>query len=716
MAGSMIKDRQWVKKAFIVLQSDLDKYAQAKRYHSTANDKFTDTTPGGNFAINPLPQFTRYCDPRAPGFFSKNMQDPTGRRGRGMGTYYSEAIDDNQQLINIRAGVAQFNSLSTFFTGFYSSDAGALARTGRAPSVFYTLGKAAGFVVSIMSWKLLAITLVGTGLRYALQKPSSKFYYLKPTMPLYWNAVTSMVNQYAVNAGIVPRVGGSDQQSLNGNYEFTKEDLERMHRMMPDIFRANGGIDVYAMSTRAQRLAIKRNNWLKQAMNQLTNETLAQKLTRLYNKAIVDDRTVTFDSYLQRWSDTGAASVKNKDNTERDTSNEAIQVDANGNRVEDDGFLNFLDSELDDGSQFVTFRVNPTGTMSESWSSSVGESEIQNKINQISAQARQTKFNIANGNIGDGVVMGSIQAAVGAAKDFVSGVGASLNISGLATLGGAAFADIPKVWQGSSVQLTHTSYTIDLVSPYGNPISRLLDIYIPMFCLMALAMPLSTGKQSYTSPFLVELYDQGRCVTRLGMVTNMQATRGTGSLGWNAEGHALGVSISFTVEDMSTIMSMPISQGFSFGKLARGAVGAVLGTGGGAVAGGAAGGAAGFIGGGLAGGVVAGAPGAAGGAALGSTAGTAVGTVVGAGAGAVLGAGLAMGTFDDDNKFTEYMNTLAGMSLYDQIYVVPRAKLALTRQFEDARAWVSTAHIAQFMGDMLPGRIVSGLWQGTSRQ
>lgn len=55
-----------------------------------------------------------------------------------MGRKYSEAIDDNGQLIHMRFGLPQFNSLMTFFTGFYDSGASILSRTGRSPGFFTT--------------------------------------------------------------------------------------------------------------------------------------------------------------------------------------------------------------------------------------------------------------------------------------------------------------------------------------------------------------------------------------------------------------------------------------------------------------------------------------------------------------------------------------------------------------------------------------------------
>jgi hypothetical protein len=105
------------------------------------------------------------------------------------------------------------------------------------------------------------------------------------------------------------------------------------------------------------------------------------------------------------------------------------------------------------------------------------------------------------------------------------------------------------------------------VSPYGNPISQLLNLYIPLSMLLAGALPLATGKQSYTSPFLCQLFDKGRCQTRLGIIDSLSITRGTGNLGFDNEGHAMAIDITFTVKDLSSIMYMPIAEGFSLNPL-----------------------------------------------------------------------------------------------------------------------------------------------------
>ncbi len=680
----LAKDTTWIRNSFAVPASELSAGSKGdlgRRIFTTASHKFTDTTLGGNFAINPPPQFTRTAD----------IRPATNRLANspGMGRYYSEAIDDNSQIIYMRMGVPQFNSLTTFFTGFYNTGAGQLARTGRGTGVFYALGRAAGFVVSIMNWLPLAVHLLGVGWRFFMGKPSSKFYYLKPTMPLYWNAVQTIVNQIAVNRGIVPRLGSGGtvagpqgNTDLSNSYSFDTSTQALFYQNSPDIFTSSGTVNVYAMATRAQRLQYKQYNAIEQAASEQELD-LVTAFTNVIGQTF-SDKLPDFAAYLGKWAGTASAdgttstggsswaqpaqasSTTDSDSSSgstagsTDSSVEALITSATAG----DGFGDFFKAEAEDGSQFAAFRVNYTGSVGESFSSSVVDSDIANKMNSMSSSSRSTKFDFAGGDIGDGMLATAAKAIGGAVADFASGVAASLQVSGLAALAGAAFVDIPKHWESSSATLPRSTYTISLVSPYGNAMSQLMNLHIPLAMLLAAALPLSTGKQSYTSPFLVELYDKGRCQTRLGIIDSLSVTRGTGNLGFTNEGHALAMEVTFSVLDLSSIMHMPISEGISF-------------------------------------------------------AGAAVAATVGAIAGGPIGAAaafgieqIASGTFDEDTYFTDYMAILGGMGLADQIYPWRKYKLNLTKRMTNFSTWASWAHWNSWLGNTPPGRLVSMIYKG----
>lgn len=663
---ALVSDNTWVSASFLVAQADLTAIDQSNRFFSEAMNKFTDTKPGGSQAINPPPQFTRNADIRVTGKLHGSD---------GMGRYYSDAIDDNAQTIYMRFGVPAFNSMTTFFSSFYSPQAGQLARTGRASNVFYNFGKAAGLIVQVLNWQLLAVHLLGVAAKYLAQVPSSKFYYMKPTMPLYWNAVQTMVNQIAVNRGIVPRIGSTDAATGNlndigGGYDtWSDADRQKLGSIFPSVFDATSGqIDVYAIATRAQRLERTRmKTWTSVANGDVTD--LGAMVTSVTNEHYSPSaNTSGYQTYLSNWlatttstpsatsdaTTTGSAAASTSNEIDDTTESIADSVDNNPS------FWSFLEAEIEDGSAFAGFRVNYTGAMSESFANSFGESDVASKINSASASARNMKFDLAGGNLGDGILAKTAEGIMGAAKDVASGLLDSVGASGLAALGGSAFVDIPQNWQQATANLTSMSYTINLRSPYGNPMSQMINLYIPLAMLLAGALPLSTGMHSYTSPFLCELYDKGRCQTRLGMIDSISITRGVGNLGFNRDGNAMGIDVTFTVKELSTILHMPIAQGMSV--VGAGALAAV--------------------------------------STLGSTA---LDSLVAAGTN---------GFFDDDSLFSDYMAVLGAMGINDQIYGWRKFKLNLTRSITNAKSFVGKDHMASFLGNTVPGRIMNIFYKG----
>ena len=131
-------------------------------------------------------------------------------------------------------------------------------------------------------------------------------------------------------------------------------------------------------------------------------------------------------------------------------------------------------------------------------------------------------------------------------------------LTGLLTVAHGSVVDIPEVWENSSSSVGDVTYQLQLRSPYGNDFSLFQDIIVPMAFLFAAAVPLASGKQTHVSPFLCEAYSRGRQTVRLGMFTNLTFTRGVGNMGWRADGRPMAVDVSFTIKDLSTVMTMPL--------------------------------------------------------------------------------------------------------------------------------------------------------------
>jgi len=455
------------------------------------------------------------------------------------------------------------------------------------------------------------------------------------------------------------------------NNGLSASEFEVLNRLLPDVMTSDGGIDVFAISTRAQRLAnahFKRLNEIEKSSRGASKEafdaavmdyletgfnpnppsnhrSLPEYLNTFYANGNIGKGVGADDPQadIEANTEEGAASAPVHDKV-------AAKAMASGSievaRVwNDPSMKDYFDGELADGAAFVSFAVDHEGAVSESFSNSFKSSDVADKLNSVSSSGRSAYFNMAGGNIGDNVVAQGIESFVGGVKSFVQGALNSVGLGGLSALGGAAYVDIPEFWDNASAELPKSNYTIKLASPYGNKLSILLNIYLPLCMLLAGALPRTTGKNSYTSPFLCSLYAPGRNVIKLGMIDSLSITRGDDSMGWSADGLPTSVEVSFSVVNLSKIMHVPVAE--------------------------------------LAGPTDA----------------------------------LKLSMLDEDTPLTDYMAVLGGLSLYDQYYVEPRLKLAWRNQIADFERWFSMSHFAShFAGtETMANRVIGAVYRSSDR-
>lgn len=562
-----ITDASWIKESSTAT-IEFDGDDKKTRFYSTADFKFEDTTVGGNWAINPLPQFTRYADPRCKGLIQgrTTVGINTSSASIGMGHYYSEAIDDSKQTIHMRFGVPEYNSLIGFFTGFFDGATAQAARTGSYIEQFtYTIGRVAATVLNIIYWPLFAVHSIGYALRFFMGKPASKYYYLRPTMLNYWTAVTTMLNQIAVYKRMLPI--NPDAAFPTKETQIDSNTHSALQALLPGIYSETSFIDVYKIANKAQKIQMYVNKTIDDATAGMgPGERIAWAKEKgsnawLSDPGMPDSLTTAF----ARWASSEFGKATKEDDTEiirsyrtpTPTGTNSVTLDVEGKKSFPQAVDDALKAEWNDGSAFATFRVDYTGSVDESFSNTTAESDISQKFNSIAAQGRAASFSLAGGNIDNGPISGLISAA----KGLMNGALSAIHMDGLISLAGAAFVDIPKHWDNSSVSISKMSYTMQLVSPYGNPISQLINIHLPLCMILAAALPISTGAQSYTSPFLVELYDRGKAQTRLGIIDSLSIVRGTTNLGFNKEKSFMSADVSFTVADLSSVMHMPLNSG-----------------------------------------------------------------------------------------------------------------------------------------------------------
>lgn len=625
--GSLIVDSDWVRKSFMLSDDIADARFKKLTSMTSADYKFTDTRLGGNWAINQPPAFCRNADPRVSGI---NVDNSVGDSPRGMGMYWSRAIDDNMQVIHMRFGVPEYTGLVSFFSGFNDIEASLLARTGRVPITFYA-GQVVGAIVGL---RLLPFVLIGAMFKFLLGRTHSKYYYLRPTMHTYWNRVNFIANNIAVSMGLIQKIPTSEKEleadledpmSLENNGAL----LEMAHAAAPRIFRKNGGVDAYYIANRVQTLAIQRRNLL---VDRLSKPTSAQSLQQTANRLMYEEKIrLTQNNYFEQMMEEQTSSPNGKPEPqftddvfnnsvkaemEKDMSNamsggtttadqttEAAPVTMNsdgsvntqqewqsttyadqtyvpmwdfyvkgqeGTLVKKPGWIRSLitsmQSNFNRGYEYVGFKVDATGPISAAFNNQSGEPQLSSDINGMSSSMASKRFTFSNGATG----IPGVDEVLSGVKNFALGLAAGIDMAGLISLAGASYVDIPDTWQSSSANLPSESYVIPLRSPYGNKLSRFMNLMFPLAMLLAGALPISHGRQSWGQPFLCELFSIGRVIQRLAMIESLNVTHGVGNLGFNRSNESLAIDVTMTVKGMDRLWHAPIDTGFKWSQPLKG--------------------------------------------------------------------------------------------------------------------------------------------------
>ena len=594
MAFVFIKDStgDWMRRSFLAQRGapsiGTNKSGRRTQFLDTLV-KVTDTSFGGSMEMNPFPQYTRFCDIRPRALMSEaNMLNGIDSGSHGLGHYYSRALDAHAQRIYLRMGVPEYNSLLNFYSGFYNTRAATLARRGRYPGLAYNAGALVGTVIGL---PILAISYIGEVFRWVADIPATRYYYSKPTMAIYWGAVSNMLRILAVNMKLIPHVltdsvsnNLKDKGSL-GNPNSLEGSMAILANAYPADFisQSDGGLNIYGIAGKASRVLRLQQARLTEIQQSATSaRDLAEKVNDYMLEAEKNTLSMVGGGRLEK-SSTMEEAVKRYINEEQGlakeddapTASEGIEGNYTKNDDKTGDVSNWIGvrkeqavqqyiAEKADGTDFLCLRVNHTGEISESFSNSVGEPEIASTLNSTSASMRSQQFSFAGGNVGDGVLASTLETVFSVANNAVQGFAEKIGISGLIGLAGNAFIDIPNVWENSRSSMATMSYNMELRASSGHPLSIMKDIYIPMACVLAAGLPLSTGNHSYNSPFLVELWDQGRARTRLGMITDISITRGVGNQGWSVDRLPLGVNISFTIAELSNVVHMPLLLGDGF--------------------------------------------------------------------------------------------------------------------------------------------------------
>ena len=583
-----VLDREWFDLRFMPPSDKMHPVDAKNRYYSTAADKFMDTRLGGSLAINPRAQFCQYSDIRVKNRVHDGEVTVTKGLDSGLGRFYSEVFEDNQQLVYLTLGMPKFNSLPDFFLSAIDYKDSYIANTGRYPTG-YDIGYVLGAGVMLIAFPLMTLTIWSLKLlsKLTIGNSSFDFYYLEPAMHMYWSGVNTMVTTLATELGLLipelmPEAGKSDKIGIPAKFNTT--DLEEMKNLAPDLLTSNNYIDVFQMAVRPQVLA---NRMLLKEKELYDKGDISEydflgyvlkdgdTMERKSAGSTFTDKTnykISFSRFLNKLTTGDGLFASNPDDTPpvpdpTETRPTKYTADTDGllpvtGAKEKESYVGKLaeaiDAGIKEGGMYAIFAVDYTGSVSESFSNSVGEIDTASKARSVASTARNLKFSLAGGNfLGD-----TVKDVVDGAKNVLSGALDSVTYglsSVIQTLTGSGYVDIPKKWESSEISLPSITYSMQLRRTYNTPLSTIRDELIPFAMILNTVLPLSAGKASHTSPYICELFCKGVQHIKLGMVTSVSISRGTGNLGFDKLKRPLGIDVSFTVTDLSSIMTAPIN-------------------------------------------------------------------------------------------------------------------------------------------------------------
>lgn len=579
-------DAAWVSDRFMVNSLDLDEPYNTNRFNTLVNKKITDTSLGGSVSINCFPQFTRYSDPRSKGaLLNRNDVKVNDLSGNiGMGRYYGEAIDDNATDVYFEFGVREFNNILYYLISAVDYKKAVIANTGRNP-LFYDAGYVFGLGALFLAFPLITIGLLVAKTVFnvatnVLASPG-KFdhYYLKPTMFLYWSTVNSLVTMMSTELGILSPIfldDKADPDKVGQPMTIHNDDLDAMREIMPGLITTGNAINVQAMVCKTQMLhskmiaqKLKAATTLETAhldengtlpLEKLTNDTPNDLWQKLKGKV---DKDENYKS-KKKTNDLGKLIDELKTDASMTLdklfgSSDDGTYDRKAREQDSDSWLSKAwetqKAVVNEGARFAVFRVDHLSSTSESFSNSTTETSIGSTVNSLGSKWREMEFNLGGGEIP------GVKAAADALLSFAVGAldGVTLGVSNAVAgfLSGATI-ETNKRWDKSNASFPSLNFSMDLVSPSAHPLAQLRNIYIPLASILAGVLPLATGPKSHTSPFLCNMFVRGRQRISLGMITNVNITRGTSNLPFNKQKRPLAVKVTFTVTDFSEVVSAPI--------------------------------------------------------------------------------------------------------------------------------------------------------------
>ena len=210
-------------------------------------------------------------------------------------------------------------------------------------------------------------------------------------------------------------------------------------------------------------------------------------------------------------------------------------------------------------------------SVSESAANTVGDSALASALQSGSQMAREINFLLGTDKLESitgltDTFSQAIESIVGTfSKKTVNGFLRNVN-NGVTSVATGANLLFPSIWQDSSFSKSY-SISAKFTTPYGDPESIFLDVYVPFLCMLAMALPRQTTQSAYGSPFLINAHSKGYFNCDMGIVESMEIRRG-GQSGqeWTVDGFPTEIEVTLSLRDLypAVVMTKAKATGFMF--------------------------------------------------------------------------------------------------------------------------------------------------------
>lgn len=225
-----------------------------------------------------------------------------------------------------------------------------------------------------------------------------------------------------------------------------------------------------------------------------------------------------------------------------------------------DTILTAVDDSIVGSHQYLSIYVDPSTSFNETPSNEVSKSALEGKFDEMQSKIKEYSFFAYSNALGN--ELNTIQGWITNIMDGISSIGSeggflnSLLGKGKQQIVNGSNLIFPEIWQDSTYDKSYTISTT-FISPYGDKESIYLNCLVPMFHLLALALPKQTTANTYTSPFLVKMFSKGWFSCDMGIVESVQLDKGPDQ-SWSVDGLPTQVKVSLTVKDLySRLMLSP---------------------------------------------------------------------------------------------------------------------------------------------------------------